>query len=350
MARAVELRSLATTPHEYTLKTMKQISDSDRKVGRKRNRRQEEEEEEEEYKEEEEKEEKKKTKTKKRRKLVSTAEAARQRYGEAAVDQSAQQQQTQIHDIVGQTEFQLKLQALNSRYPVYHSSLDQLQRGDCTQDVLAGVLTTPRPVVPLRLAELESKLLKEAGRWFDVEANKFVVFPECNRGDYCIASACHMNIEGLHRDPVILMASMSQQEYDQLLHDGEVADSAFSSMCVLCERFMVESVIHEHRSLVMNHKATPMQQPAHGLLDVVRPIQACANLKDEPGGYKGEYVREPRRDDLIVMPIANTCMSLLSAARDRRTGRMVVDQSALLYQPVVDAAAQPQVGVQVVDF
>lgn len=330
VANVVHLQALASTD-EYSLKSIKTISDEDRSAGRTRNQR--------------EKKEKEEEGGTRKRKKTSIADAARADVGRTPVDQDEQTTQTQINDVIQTSEFQLKLRALTSQYPIYDCSLDSLTRGECSQSALMEIVNTPRPVVPLRLAGIESKMLKEAGRWWEPEVQKEVVFPACNRGALCLTSSCYTSVEGL-QEPVVLMAAMNEDQYDQLLHDGE-SPSDFSSMCVLCNRFVVESIIHEHRALVMNHRATINQQPDHGLLDVVRPIQVCYNLKDEIGGYKAAHMREPRFGDLIVQPIANTALSLLTASRDRRTGRTAIDQSGIVYHPVVEAV---EPGMQVRDF
>lgn len=282
---------------------------------------------------------------------LSTAQATRQRLQAMEVDQAAQQQvQTRIRSITDDPQYVAMLRALSVQFPVYHTDLRGiLHAGETTSDILQAVLRTPRPVQSVRLAAHESSMLKEQGAWPTPEAGgRRVVFPACSRDNHCCAYLYWKSIEGLTR-PTVLMASMSEQDYEHLLQYGCTPNPNYRAPCVLCCRYTIGALVFKHRRLLMDGDATPMQQPAarDPIVDYAAMVQPYFNLRDEEGGYKSSCFMPVRRNDPILQPTPMLSLEMLSASEQEDTHRWIIDQSRMIYRHL---GVTPAIGTSLKDF
>jgi len=218
-------------------------------------------------------------------------------------------------------------------------------QGACSEADLQARMREGRASLKLQLADHESSIFAQAGR-FQRADGSFAVYPACMKGkEECIGYTNYSSFPGL-TEPIVFTAVMFPNEVE---HGS--SSTHIQRMCIACSRYLLVSHVVLVRRLAMRggpellqpDESRPFERKCAQILQLYR------NLCDMEGGYSSEYMVHPSVNEPIIDPMARLNRTRLRAYRDAsQGGRWCIDQSAIVWKPA--ALATPRTGESVQDF
>jgi hypothetical protein len=256
------------------------------------------------------------------------------------------------------------LQTMGERYYRFVLDYDRdcAHQGECTPAMLDSARVRLRQVQTVRGGALESALLRQSGRFPHPRLAMEVEYPACVKGQECVCFDWHVHnmshpdkpprpcpIPGL-TEPIVLMSSLDQLQYEQFLRDGIWPIQALQ-MCVLCWRYRMAALVLKNRRGDMNCHRNPMGRPNDSIEpgyieDLVKQIYR--NPVDEENGYAREFVLQSAPTEYLLQPIVLLNTSRLKAVYDETERRWSIDQTAILWQQHADVT--PVIGEKASNF
>lgn len=247
-----------------------------------------------------------------------------------------------------------RLEAYKRLFPSFRNNLNNLSSTPITTQILqSDLLNNPRPVLDIRTATLESKLLYESGKFILPSNGKLYDWPRCRLEQECVSYIYYKAFRGLEH-PVIGTSHMSQSTYDYFVEHGKLPPSRSSiwvgavdddevmdrEPCVNCHRFYLSSLIFQDRklcmmeceSLLMKPKATASGSSASGRDMEMRCVQIYRNLMEEEGGYRKEFVDSfTSKETGMIQPMVKLNLATILVLKNTRSNRWQFVQNNLVW-------------------
>jgi hypothetical protein len=234
-------------------------------------------------------------------------------------------------------------------YPIPKYYIQHNQANNINSNDLYSYLQHQRVNLQCVLSSLEDLLLAQSGLFLNSSTNQSILWPECAKGNDCIAMK--YAIRGLDL-PCKLTSFMFQDEYNKFIQNNIQPPIR---PCVLCWRYYHTDILITLRHLQLQKSSSNnniefnLHEENNKDFSIKTPIlQLYYNTINEENGYLIQCMTIPGNKEVILHPVCALNLDMLYAYVDENTKRIHINQDALKWR--VQPIPEPRIGEIVRNF